>query len=105
MAGYEEAIEELRARGVEVVAASVDPRDDAATTVEKLSLSYPVLWGLDADDVAERFGAYVHDDAYLQPLNVLLRDGEVHQATYSSGPLGRLQPEEVIQWVDYMEEE
>lgn len=94
-------MEELRDLGVQVLAASVDGRDDAAGTVERLSLSFPVLWGLDPDDLAERFGAYVHEDGYLQPLNVLLRDGEIEQVTYSSGPLGRLRPDEVIGWVEY----
>jgi len=88
---------------VDVIAASVDSRDDAAKTVDDLELDFTVAWGLDAEEIARRFGAYTHEDGYLQPLNILLRDGEIEQVTYSSGPLGRLQPEEVLQWVEYIE--
>lgn len=88
---------------MDVIAASVDSRDDAAKTVDDLELDFTVAWGLDAEEIARRFGAYTHEDGYLQPLNILLRDGEIEQVTYSSGPLGRLQPEEVLQWVEYIE--
>lgn len=103
MADYEDALDDLQDLDVEVVAASVDSREDAAKTVEDLELDFPVAWGLDAGEISRRLGAYAHEDGYLQPLNVLLRDGEVEQVTYSSGPLGRLQPDEVLQWVEYVE--
>ncbi len=89
--------------GVEVIAASVDSRDDAADTVDDLELDFPVAWGLDAGEIVRRYGAYAHEDGYLQPLNILLLDGEIEQVTYSSGPLGRLQPDEVLDWVEYVE--
>lgn len=103
MADYEDSLDELRDAGVKVIAASVDSRGDAADTADDLELDFPVAWGVDADEVARRYGAYTHEDGYLQPLNILLRNGEIEQVTYSSGPLGRLQPDEVLQWVEYVE--
>lgn len=100
MAGYEEALDELRELDVEVVALSVDDREDASDTVERLSLGYPVLWGLDPNGIAARYGAYVHDDGFLQPVNFLVRNCVIQQITYSSGPLGRLTAEEVVSWVE-----
>lgn len=100
MAGYEEALDELRKLDVGVVALSVDDREEASDTVEELSLSYPVLWGLDPNGIGARYGAYVHEEGYLQPVNFLVRDGVIQQTTYSSGPLGRLTAEEVVSWVE-----
>lgn len=103
MADYEDALDDLHDFGVDVIAASVDSRDEARATVEKLELDFPVGWGVDGEDVVARFGGYRHPDGYLQPINVLLHHGEVEQVTYSSGPLGRLQPDEVLQWVEFRE--
>lgn len=103
MAGYEEKIATLNDLDVEVIAASVDGREEAAGTVERLSLSYPVLYGLDARAVAERFGLWTHEKGYLQPAGFLLRGDEIHLMSYASGAIGRLEAEDVALWVDHVE--
>ncbi len=51
---------------------------------------------------AEKIGAYFDsENGYFQPANFILRDGKVVQATYSSGPLGRLQAEQVLMLIDH----
>ena len=103
MAGYEDSLERLHELGVDVVALSVDSREDAEATVERLSLEYPVCWGVDAREIADRYGAIVHEEkGYLQPLGILVRNGAVQQVTRSSGPLGRLRADEVADWVAYV---
>jgi hypothetical protein len=107
LVGYERKMDALRDLGVGVVAGSVDGREDAADLVDRLSLSFPVLWGLDPRQIRDRYGAYVHDDGddvYLQPLNVVLRGEEIRLVSYSSSPLARLQADELVDWVDYVKE-
>jgi peroxiredoxin len=89
--------------GVRVYALSVDSRKDAAKTVKRHDLSFPVGYGLDLDEVVRKIGAYAdREKGHLQATSFILRDGAVVHATYSSGPLGRLQAEHVAGFVEYV---
>lgn len=69
---------------------------------EKHEIGFPVVYGLDVRKEADRMGAYFDsENGYFQPANFILRDGKVVQATYSSGPLGRLQAEHVLMLIDH----
>ncbi len=70
--------------------------------VEKHKTGFPVVYGLDVRKEAEKIDAYVdNENGYFQPATFILRDGTVVQATYSSGPLGRLQAEQVLMLIDH----
>ncbi len=70
--------------------------------VEKHKLSFPVIYGLAVRKEAEKIGAYFDsENGYFQPANFILRNGTVVNATYSSGPLGRLQAEHVLMLVTH----
>jgi peroxiredoxin len=84
------------------VALSVDNEEDARKMVERHKIGFPIVYGLDVRKEAERIGAYFDSEhGYFQPANFILRNGKVVQATYSSGPLGRLQAEQVLMLVDH----
>lgn len=62
-------------------------------------LGFPVVYGLDVDDVGERFGLYVEkgERVHLQPAQFILDpEGRITFASYSSGPVGRLDAEEAL---------
>ena len=62
-------------------------------------LDFPVMYGLDVDDVRERVGLYVEkeDRVHLQPAQLVVRpDSTVRLACYSSGKVGRLDAEEAL---------
>ena len=104
MADFEEHLGALREIGAAVYALSVDPRDEAEKTVERHGLELPVGYGLDVDDVVEKTGAYHDAEAgHLQATSFILRDGHVMHATYSSGPLGRLQAEHALGFIQFVE--
>ncbi len=70
--------------------------------VERHRVGFPVVYGLDVKKEAEKIGAYFdRENGYLQPANFILHNGKVVNATYSSGPLGRLQAEHVLKFVDH----
>ncbi len=74
--------------------------------VEKNKIGFPVVYGLDVKKEAEKIGAYFDsENGYFQPANFILRNGKVFNATYSSGPLGRLQAEHVLMLVDHYRKE
>ena len=104
MADFEEHLDALDGLGVKVYALSVDSEKDAGKTVERHDLTFPVGFGLDGEDVATRTGAFRDPEkGHLQATSFILQDGRVVHATYSSGPLGRLQAEHVVGFVEYVQ--
>ena len=74
--------------------------------VEKYELTFPVIYGLDVRREADKIGAYFDsENGYFQPANFILRDRKVVNATYSSGPLGRLQAQHVLMLVGHYREQ
>ncbi len=95
MAGFEECKDELAAEGISVIAASVD---DAEKTREvQAELSFPVAHGV-TRDVADAIGAWWDTRRdFIQPSEFILdSSGRVLSATYSTGPVGRLDPKDAL---------
>ncbi len=103
MAGFEKQREGLAALGARVVvAASADPQEKAREVAAELS--FPVAFGV-AREQAETIGAWWDDErGIIQPAEFILRrDGTVMASTYSSGPVGRLDPGDVVRLLDFYE--
>ncbi len=108
MAGFSRAGEKLEAEGIKVVAASTDPENEAMQSIEASKVNFPVGHSLNPVRISEVTGAYYAPEAgekprpYLHSTNFLLSpDGKVNVALYSSGPLGRLVWQDVIQAVQF----
>jgi peroxiredoxin len=104
LGAFQRASEKLAEAGIKVVALSVDDEATTAGTIDKYKLSFPVGHSADADQVAALTGAHVNETpCYLQSTGFLLGpNGHVLNAVYSSGPIGRLVPEDVIGMVTYL---
>ena len=104
LAAFERRSEKLAELGVKVVAFSVDDEATAAALIAKHGLKYPIGHSVEADKVAAVIGAYVNDSPrYLQTTGfVLAPNGAVINAVYSSGPIGRLVPDDVAGLVAYI---
>ena len=89
MAGFEKLQDEFHAEGISVFAAAVDGAED--TLAVQKELSFPVAYGVTKDD-ADKLGAWWDERrGFIQPSEFILRrDGRVLSATYSTGPVGRL---------------
>ncbi len=64
--------------------------------VRELALGFPVLSELDAAGIAEKTGIYLShkDPRFFQATGYVLKpDGTVSVAVYSTGAIGRLQPD------------
>jgi len=108
LAAFSRAGEKLAAEGIKVVAASTDPEDEARKTIAHSEVNFPVGYSVDPVKVSEVTGAFYQPDppnrprSYLHTTNFLLSpDGKVNIAVYSSGPLGRLVWQDVLQAVQY----
>ena len=105
MADFQAHLDELRAHDVSVLALSTDSREKARETVEQDRLGFPVAWGLDIPEDADRIGAlYETKRNIIQPSEFLLGpDRRVLHATYSSGPIGRIAADDVVKLVAFLE--
>lgn len=89
---YEEA-------GIRVFGLSVDPIEETQRMVRELALEFPVLSELDASGIAEQTGIYLspQDPAFFQATGYVLKpDGTVSVAVYSTGAIGRLEPDKTL---------
>ena len=104
LAAFEQATEKLAGLGVKVTAFSIDDEATTAALVAKHKLHFPIGHSANADKVAAATGAYTNDKPhYLQATGFLLTpDASIINAVYSSGPLGRLVPDDVAGMVAYL---
>jgi len=101
LGAFETARSQLKGDGVKVIAASADTRANAESTVDRLGLSFPVGYELPLQETAKRFGAYYEKRrSILHATGFLITPtGKVAVASYSSGPIGRLEPADVVKLV------
>lgn len=104
MAGFEKARPELDALGVKIVAASVDPLDKAKEVAA--GVSFPVAYGA-TRATADLIGAWWEERrSIIQPSEFLVAaDGKVRASTYSSGPIGRIDPGDVVKLVNFYDKQ
>lgn len=103
MAGFAEHVDAYDEADVQIVALSADDEEGARTMKEEEDLSFPVLYGLDVDEVRDTVGTYIEHGKrdHLQPAQFILEpDGSIALACYSSGAVGRLTAEEVLERVE-----
>ncbi len=86
-----------------MVAASVDSLDDARKTVESNALTYPLGYGLNAREVAAATGAFFEEKRGIVHATsfVVAPDRTVANASYSTGPIGRLTAKDCIGLIDF----
>jgi peroxiredoxin len=99
LAGFAEHVDAYDDADVQIVALSADGEEGARKMQEEEGLSFPVLYGLDVDEMKEKLGLYIEhgDRDHLQPAQFILRPGGVVAlACYSSGAVGRLRADEAL---------
>ena len=103
MAGFGEHHDDFREAGVRLLALTAEDEDGARKMKQSEDLDFDILYGLDVDEMEERYGLHVHrgDPTHLQPAQFVLdADGRVILACSSSGRVGRLDAEEALEVVE-----
>ena len=95
MAGFEKQREVLAELGVSIVAGCVDSEEK--TTEVAAELGFPVAWGM-TREMGDRFGAWWDEEReFIQPSEFFITgSGAVLASTYSSSPVGRMDPEDAV---------
>ena len=88
--------------GVSIIAGSVDSEEK--TLEVAADLSFPVAFGMTRGD-ADLIGAWWDDRRdHIQPSEfVLMGDGRVLSSTYSSSPVGRVDPAEALTLLQFID--
>jgi peroxiredoxin len=104
LAAFEKARPDLEALGIKVVAASVDPLDKSKEVAA--DLSFPVGYGV-TRAMADRLGSWWEDRrSIIQPSEFIVdAAGKVRTSTYSSGPIGRMDPADVIRLINFYDKQ
>ena len=91
MAGFEKLKADLDAVGARVFAASVDPVDKAGYGVTR--------------EIADKLGSWWEERrSIVQPSEFIIdASGKVLTASYSDGPLGRIDAADVIKFINFRE--
>jgi hypothetical protein len=103
LAAFEAVRDELESEGVSLVAGSVDAAAEAAGTVREEGLSYPVLHSLPLMPTAKTLTAFYETRrSILHATGFVVRpDRTIAVACYSTGPIGRLEPVDVLRVVRF----
>lgn len=104
MAAFQRIEAELEGDDIRVLAASTDPLDKAQGTVEKLGLKYPLGYVLPLKETAATLGAFYEEKrAILHATGFVLRpSNQIAVSQYSSGPIGRLVPEDAHNLIKFL---
>jgi peroxiredoxin len=102
LAGFEFWKAQHAAAGVKVFAASVDPIDKAKEVAA--GVSFPIGYGVTREQ-ADQLGSWWEDRrGIVQPSEFILgADGKIMLSSYSSGPLARIEPMDVVRMVNFYE--
>jgi peroxiredoxin len=95
----------LRDQEIVVVAASVDTVAETAEVASGLRIRYvKMLAELDGPDVAKATGAFLQsgERVFLHTTGFLLNpDGQIVNAVYSTGPIGRFTANDILKKVSF----
>lgn len=101
MAGYASLKEAFESERIAVIGASADARDKAEAFQKELG--FPIAYGVTRDHAGKIGAWWEEQQGFIQPSEFILDGrGVVLSATYSTGPIGRLDAEDVLQMVRYM---
>lgn len=98
LSAFQRVKEHLDEQRIGIVAFSTDDESHAREMVERNAIEFPIGYGVDVDDTSSLLMSYTNDaHRSLESSNFIVRpDGTIELAVYSSGPIGRLVPEDVI---------
>ena len=87
-----------------VLGASVDPIDKASEIQE--TVNFPIAYGVTREQ-ADSIGSWWEERrSIVQPSEFVLNaEGNVVSATYSTGPIGRVMPDDVIKMINFVEKQ
>jgi alkyl hydroperoxide reductase subunit AhpC len=103
LADFQSLIKEFEAEQISIIAGSVDSEEKASETVQKNGITFPVAYGMNAEETSRITGAYYDNSRqYVHATGFLVRpDNTLEVACYSSGPIGRFVAQNLLNLVKF----
>jgi peroxiredoxin len=102
--GFSEQVKVLEGLGAKVIAATAEPLEKAQEVAGKIA--FPLAYGVTRAQ-ADQIGAWWEERRQIiQPSGFVLNaSGKVLSATYSTGPIGRLEASDAIRFIEFQEKQ
>jgi peroxiredoxin len=102
LAAFGRMHKDIEAAGAKVVVASVDPLEKAKEVAAELP--FAVAYGVTREQ-ADQIGAWWEERrGIVQPAEFIVgANGKVIDSSYSSGPIGRIEPADVVKRINFIE--
>ena len=102
LVAFNDLLSDFQSVNTNILGASVDPIDKANEVQEKVQ--FPIAHGVTRAQ-ADSMGSWWEDRrSIIQPSEFILdSNGEVVSATYSTGPIGRVMPEDALKLIRFYE--
>lgn len=102
MGGFSEKYPELQKLNTRVIGISTDNLENSTAIAE--DLSFPIAYGAGKAE-ADTIGSWWEEErSLIQPSDFLLNhEAKIISATYSSGPIGRLEAPDAVGYIGFQE--
>ena len=103
LADFQSLVKEFEAEQISIIAGSVDSAEKASETVEKNGITFPIAYGMNAEEASRITGAYYDKDRqYIHATGFLIRpDNAIETVCYSSGTIGRFGAQSLLNLVKF----
>lgn len=103
MADFQSLVKEFEAEQISIIAGSVDQAEKASDTVKKNGITFPIAYGMNAEEASRITGAYYDKDRqYIHATGFLIRPGNtIETVCYSSGTIGRFGAQDLLNLVKF----
>ena len=105
---FQSGLSKLSDEGIKILAVSVDSLEKSKETQKETGATFPVGYGVSAQETAEAIGAFYdaapsHTAPYLHSTGfVVAPDGKIIVSVYSSGAIGRLAWQDSLGLIQYL---
>jgi peroxiredoxin len=104
LADFQLRLSRLEQLGAKVIAFTAESKEKAALMIQRHELTYPVVFGLDPEDMTQKIGCSIslEEPIRLEPTGIVLRpDGTIAWSVYASGAIGRLTADDTAAIMDF----
>lgn len=100
-------MDEFEQNDISVYALSTDNQEHAREMVDKHSLTFPVMYGVNGPATSDTWGSYYEEKRnILHATNFILNpEKKIAVACYSTGPVGRIEPQDALNSIAFMKKQ
>lgn len=95
--------DDYESEDIKIITGSVDPLDKTKEYIEKLGITYPVAYGMNAKAFSDLTGAfYDKEKEFLHATGFIIRpNNTIEVAVYSTAMVGRFVAQDVLNVIKY----